>query len=409
MEQFQYIAQTKQGAIERGLIDSASPAAARESLTQRGFRVLNVQASQARQASRSPWQTTWTWPTMSMRGAIRASELELTLRQLAVMLESGMAVLDALTEIAQHSSLPRQRRLCSQLAKAIESGDPLSEAFRRCDGVPTLVIRLTTVGEETGHLAVTLQRSADFLQRRRETLGNLLAAVSYPFIVAMAAIAVAVYLVGWAIPKLGVFLDAMGRKMPPMTQSLLNLSAAFQTYGVGILITSVAAAVGLGCFLAWAPGRMMFDRWVLRVPLFGVIIRMAETQQLASALALMLRNGVFLPEALEVSATLHRNRYLAARVRDARKQLDAGRELATTLGGFGFAEMLTSMVAIGERSGNLTQVLEHVAEFYAGQVTRRLQQASRLVEPVMIVVVGGIVGYVYAAFLMALMSAGGKF
>ncbi|MEM9588165.1 MAG: type II secretion system F family protein, partial [Planctomycetota bacterium] len=148
---------------------------------------------------------------------------------------------------------------------------------------------------------------------------------------------------------------------------------------------------------------------MLRVPLIGSLLRMSATHQLSSALALMLRSGVLLPDALAATTTLLRNRSLHDQITTARVHVAGGQDLAGSLAGSGFARMLPSMAAVGEKTGDLPKALDHVARFYAARVEARIKQFARIVEPAIIVVVGGLVGYVYIAFFMALMSAGATF
>lgn len=403
MPRFTYIAKDQQDSIERGEIRGDSPAAARQVLQQRGLRLVGLEPVQEK--------LTWAQQVEGLLGSrprsIRSRDLELVQQQLAVMLESGLELAPSLRELGRHAACRSVQRLCKELAQEVELGSSFTKAIADSKAFPFLVAQLIGVGEESGELPATLHRSAEFMEKRRETASGLVAALAYPTVVAAAAFSVAGYLVGWAIPKLSTFLLTMGRSLPPMTQSLIDISNSVRAYGLQSTVAMVAFAVALGLLYLWPTARYRIDQATLRIPGIGRLIRMAETQLLASSLALMLRSGMLLQDALKTSSRLHRNQYLAKSVARSNERLSSGHALATSLDGF--EPMLTSMVAVGERTGELPRALEHVAKLYQSQLDTRLKQLSRLVEPAIIIFVGGIVGYVYIAFFMALMSAGGNF
>lgn len=405
MPEYRYVAQTSSGKIQRGRIGGSNRSDVREKLNSIGCQLVGIEDAN----NNTFTSTILVWMRQQRFRPRWSSHLELMLRQLAVMLESGLELSPSLRELSQHCPRRRQQQICSELADAVEQGNAFATAVADTRSFPLVVAQLARIGEESGELPIMLQRAADFMENRREALSNLLSALAYPLLVAIAACAVAVYLVGWAIPKLAVFLHAMGRKLPAMTQSLIDVSHLVQTYGVQVFVLLLAASMASLLIYVWQPGRYRIDENLLRIPLIGSLIGMAETQQLASSLALMLRSGVFLPEALETASKLHRNQFLARKVAGSRDRLANGGDLANSLGGHGFGPLLPSMVAVGERSGELAKALDHVAKFYAALVESRLKRLSRTVEPAIIVVVGGMVGYVYVAFFMALMSAGGNF
>lgn len=406
MPEYQYLAQTDSGAIERGRIFGPTPSDVREMLTRRERRLVSIQELKS---PSSTGEGVFASLCNCRSQKIRSADVELVLQQLAVMLGSGLELTPSLRELSLWSPRPSMQKRCARLADAVEQGSSFEMALAEAPAFPAVVVQLVRVGEETGELPAMLQRAANFLEKRRAARGNLLAALSYPLFVALAACSVAAYLVGWAIPKLATFLHTMGRKLPAMTQSLLDASNVIQRYGPACAVLLAAGVVALVLVYAWKPGRYRIDKALLRLPLVGPLMQMAETQQLASALALMLRSGVLLQEALDTAAVLHRNRFLASRVSGFREQLAAGKDFSRLLSGHGFSPMLASMVAVGERTGELPKALEHIATFYAVELDNRLKKMAKLIEPAIIVVVGSLVGYVYIAFFMALLSAGGKF
>ncbi len=385
-------------------MEGQTPDAVRESLQLQGLRLIGIE--EIAESSQLGAYAKRLWDNRKFR-PVRSRELELLQQQLAVMLESGLELAPSLHELSMHSPQGNVRKLCQELSSAVENGSAFAAAIAASKAFPSFVSQLVRVGEESGKLAITLRRAADFMAKRREGLSGLISSLAYPSFIAVAAFAVAGYLVGWAIPKLSTFLFAMGRKLPPMTQSLIDISDFAREYGASFGIAIVGAFIALVCVYVMPAGRIRLDKLLLQLPIVGQLMRMAETQLLASSLSLMLQSGVRLQDALRTANSLHRNRFLAEKVTEATTRLSNGEPLAVAL--VGFEPLLTSMVAIGEKTGELPRALEHVAQLFANQIEARLKQLTRLIEPAIIMTAGGVVGYVYVAFFMALMSAGGNF
>jgi len=406
MMNFSYLIQTPGGTLERGQVTGSGLSEVRQRLARDGRKLVHLQPVATKA---TPVSLRWSHLFGQANRSLRAADAELTLQQLAVMIESGLELTASLQELCRHSPNRRQRKVCEELFKSVDRGLSFEEALRQSQAFPPVVSQLVRIGEATGELAVMLQRAAGFIQRRRQAKQALLSALAYPSLVAVASLGVAVYLIGWAIPKLSTFLDAMGRDLPAMTQSLLDLSAFAQQYGPALLGTALACSVGGVACYRYSPFRRRIDRMVLQIPIVGRLIQTTETEQLARSLTLMLQSGVFLPEALRATETLHSNRHLSSQLQLAREKLTRGNDLAGCMAGRGYAPLLASMVAVGERTGDLPRVLQHVADYYAEQLETQLKQFSRMIEPAIIVVAGGVVAYVYIAFFMALLSAGGNF
>ena len=253
-----------------------------------------------------------------------------------------------------------------------------------------------------------MERGADTLERRRLLRNSLITALSYPMLVLLASFGVTAFMVVGVIPKLKTFLEGMGRQLPGMTQLLVDVSDWVRNHAVhivgGALILTVASIV-----LYCSPfGRLAVDRHALRIPVIGNLLRLAGTASFSRALGILVRSGITLLEGLRTVEDLLNNRYLAGRVVAARQAVMQGGTLADPLAAdHAFTPMLARMVAVGESAGTIDEVLDEVAKFHEAQLQSAIRRLSALIEPCIIVVVGGIVGFVYIAFFMALFSAGG--
>jgi type IV pilus assembly protein PilC len=337
-----------------------------------------------------------------------AVDVELSLRQMAVMLRSGLTLLNALNTVAEQARRPAMQRIWSDVAGRIQEGSGLGEAMSQHARFSPMVVQLVRVGEQTGQLEPVLVRAADSLEHHRRLRTTVLTALAYPAIVLTAAIGVTAFMAFSVIPKLERFLTTIGRRLPAMTQLLLEISRGVQTYAPYALLGLIVAMVlGIAAY-RWPPGRMGIDRMLLRVPLAGKLFCLAGTVAFANGLGSLLRSGITLLEGLRTAERLQRNHYLAQQVAAARDAIMHGGDLATPLAApHGFMPMLSRMVAVGESAGTLDEVLDEVAGFYETQLQSTIRQLSVIVEPAIIVVVGGIVGFVYISFFMALFAAGG--
>jgi type IV pilus assembly protein PilC len=273
---------------------------------------------------------------------------------------------------------------------------------------PKIAVQLVRVGEATGNLDVVLERAANQMRTRRENISNVRTAVAYPAFVAVAAILVAGYLVLFVIPELEKFLSSIGRKLPAITQSLLDLSASIRSNGITVAVLILFTIAAFVLTYRWPPGRDFVDRWVLRIPILGTVLRLSGTVTFASAFGVMIRSGVTMLEALRTVEALQGNKYLAVRVAAVREAVIEGGSLSEPLSTkHAFMPMLSRMVAVAESTGELDEVLDQVTRFHETQLQASIKRLGRLIEPLTVVVVGGIVGYVYVAFFMALFAAGG--
>jgi len=405
MPTFSYVARDATGRAQQGTLDAASHHGAADSLRGRGWRIVRIEA----QPEHGDWRqgaaryvNPLSWlPTRSV-------DIELSLYQIAVMLRSGLTLLSALKTVAENTSKARFRHVWEQVIDSIQEGASLAEGLSAHRCFPPLVVQLVRVGEQTGTLDAVVERAAATLERRRLVFTSLLTALSYPLIVLVAAIGVAIFMIVKVIPELQKFLQAMGRKLPPITQALLDVSTWIQTYGLQVSLALVVAAIAAWLFYATPGGRLMVDRLVMRVPIIGHVLRLAATAAFANSLGILLRSGITLLDGLRTVELLHRNRFLAVCVGQAREAVLRGGDLASGLAAkHAFSPLLPRMVAVGEAAGTLDEVLSELTRFHEAQLQVAIRRLSALIEPAIILVVGGIVGFVYIAFFVALFSAGG--
>ena len=332
-------------------------------------------------------------------------DLELGLRQLSSMLRAGLPLLPALRTAADQARTRRAARVWNALADRIESGLSLTESATALRALPPYVLALVRVGEQSGELDSALLRAADHIQRHRATRALLINALLYPIIVLLLTAGVTAFMVVKVIPEVEEFLRQGDAALPPVTQMLLDATHAIRLYAPTTFLVLLALVVLVILLRLRPAGRAATDRLLLRVPLIGPMIRLAATASLARGLSILLDSGISLLDALDAASHLLSNHHLRRRVLDARSAVLRGATLADALAAAPeFLPMLHKMTAVGETTGTLAPALAETATFHETLLLASVRRASALIEPILILVVGLIVGFVYTAFFMALFS-----
>ncbi|MEL6716645.1 MAG: type II secretion system F family protein, partial [Planctomycetota bacterium] len=281
MATFNYQVRTSSGQTSAGVLDATDAAQASATLRAGGNLLLRLERVSAARRSRT------VVPGLSRLPFVRprVASLEIALRQLAVMLGSGLTLLESLRSTSEQSSR-LMRATLDDLAERVQEGRTLTEALDRHPWTGRMVRQLVEVGEQTGSLDIVLVRAADALEKRRLLIGQAIAALLYPFIVFLAASGVTVFMLGFAVPRLTRYLATLGRPLPAMTQILVDASniliGSWLLIAGGILLMIVCFAV----VYSSPPGRLLIDGFLLRIPVIGYIMRTSSTAMFSRSFSL---------------------------------------------------------------------------------------------------------------------------
>ena len=400
MPEFTFTARDESGARQTGVIEAGSSSNVADQIRSRGWLVVSVEENVSEAGifqGGSSFQLPFT--------GVRKIDVELALRQLAVMLKGGLTLLSSLNVLAVNSPRRSSRKMWAEVIEDIQSGESFAEAIESQDGIPGFVSRLVNVGEQTGILDSVLIQAADMIKARRALVRDLMTALAYPAIVFVISILIATYLVLVIIPQLGEFLGKMGKELPWITQLLLDVADFIQVWGGPIFVTILVATIGFTAVYLTETGRILIDRIALRIPIIGPIFRLSGTTTFSQSLSILVSSGVTVIDSLRTVETMHYNQYFALCVREARESVMNGRTLASAIGERNaYLPLLTSMTAVAEQSGNLDEVMEDVAVFHGDLLKSKIQTLSAWLAPCVILVVGTIVGFVYIAFIVALFA-----
>ena len=387
------------GKSTTGLLEADNVKAARAQLRSQSLVPLDVQ-----QVVTAGTQATG---GLSMRRKVFTSaNLAVWTRQLAGLVGSGLPLERALTLLSEEAEDPRQRELIAHLRSEVNSGSPfaraLSSAPREFDDVYRAVV---AAGEHSGALGQVLERMADDLEERQALRGKLMGATLYPAIVSVIAVVIVIFLVTYVVPQVASVFVNSKRALPFLTSAMLALSAFLRQYGWLLALTLAGAGALLKFSLRNETFRIQFDAMLLNTPLFGRLARGYNAARFAGTLAMLAGAGVPILKALQAAAETLSNRAMRADALDALVQVREGAPLASALAGKKrFPGLLAMFARLGEQTGKLPQMLDRAAGQLGQEVQRRSMQMATILEPLLMVVMGGVVMVIVLAVLLPIIQ-----
>lgn len=396
MPAYRFQAAHPNGKFEKGILDADSARQARAMIRERGLAPLEVEALENQQATGS----------IVIGGRLRDSDLALCTRQLASLLSARLPLERALNAVVEQAESARVRERFAAVRSDVVGGQTLSQAMAKFPrDFPDTYRALIGAGEQSGDLAKVMAKLADYVESRTALVSKVKMAFTYPAIVTFVALAVIIALLTYVVPQVvGVF-NQTRQQLPMLTVILIEVSDFVRVYGWMLLAAIVAAIVAFRYSLRAPTARLAFDQRMLGMPLFGRLIRGVNTARFASTLGILTGSGVPLIRALEAGSRTLGNESLRANVQDALARVREGVPLARALGaGKQFPPMLIHMIASGEATGELPEMLDRAAQTMTQEVERRTLTMTTLLEPVLILIMGAIVLMIVLAVLLPIIE-----
>lgn len=404
MPMFAYQALSRTGDELSGKMQADSTSAVAQALRTEGLRVLKIKERRSGFLGQENFKD---W--LATQRSVSTDALIFFYRQMAFMLRAGLPLAECLELAGSQISSPRLNLALRKMHKDIQSGQPLSAALRKHDDVfSDIAINLVVAGESTGELDVIMERLAVHLEKKSQLRKQLINALIYPVIVILAAIGVATFMVVAIIPKFAKFIQGRGNRLPDSTQALIDGAAFLRENGVTII--AVAIAIIFIIFLTYKTfkGRRLIDRIMLSMPVMAKPIIYASMAQMNWALSILMRSGITIFDSLKITANLIPNKIYSDKLKLASDNVMAGRDLSSSLKHPQIPEVVTHMIAIGERTGSLDRIQQELGVYYQDLLEIVIKRLSAMIEPVMILVIGIMVGFVYFAFFQALFALAGR-
>ncbi len=408
MPVYQYRGYKADGASATGIVDAESPKVARLKLRKDG--VFPTEMTEQEGASRSIPARSGAGPIAGVgrSPALTVTDVALMTRQMATLLVAGLPLVDALGVLMDQMDKKAIKGLLADIRESIRGGASYSAVLERYPrDFSSIYVHMVRAGEASGALDQILFRLAEFLEKQLALKNKVTNAILYPAIMLVVGTLVLFFLVTFVVPKITAVFAHSKQALPWPTVVLMETSRFCSDYWMVLLGLLLGGIWTVRRVLRTEPGRVAADRLVLRIPLIGQVARMVSISRLASTLATMLSSGVQLLDALDVSKRVMNNRILEQAVEEARQNIREGETIAEPLKRSGeFPPLVTHMIAVGEKSGEMEEMLRRIGQIYDGEVDRVITRFTSLLEPVMIVVMGVIVLFIVVAILLPIFEMG---
>lgn len=396
MAVFAYRGLTADGRSVRGVVDAESARAARARLRRDGIFPTDVAEERPRggiAAGAGAWRR---------EPRVRPADLAAVSRQLGTLVGAGMPAVEALGAVSEQVERPPLPRVLSHVRDAVTQGSTLADALAAHPAVfPPLYVGMIRAGEAAGALELVLDRLATYTEGQARVRARVRSALAYPVLMTVVSLGIVGFLLGFVVPRVTRIFEEQKQALPLVTRILLGTSRAVADWWWLVALVLAAAGSFVLVRLRRPDGRLWLDRRLLAMPLVGPVATRVAVARFARTLSTLLANGIALLPALEVAGEVTGNAALTGAIDDARAAIREGQGIAAPLRSSGlFPPMLLHMIAVGERSGELEAMLDKAAEAYEQEIESTLSTATSVLEPLLIVLMGGIVLFIVLAILL---------
>ena len=342
---------------------------------------------------------------------VSAADLSLFTRQLASLFNAGLNMARCLDTLIENSENETLRKTLEQVRAAVAGGSSLWESMGEHPKVfNELYVSLVRAGEASGQLGNVLERLADSLESQEETKSKIKSALAYPTMLILAGLSAVTFILVFLVPKFAAIFKSINKPLPLATVILLNIQSFISHYGWLVLIVGIVLKVGLQQWEKTEAGGLAMDQFRMRIPLLGVLIHKDAVSRFCRTMATLVKGGVPILTSFEVAERAVGNQVLRRAIQQVQDSVREGENLAGPLRRTGvFPGLAINMIAVGEETGNLEEMLSRVADAYDAEVSNKMRQLTSMAEPAVIVFMGAIIGTIVIAMLVPILelSTGG--
>lgn len=382
MPAYVYVARdSSTGREVRSVVEAASEQAAIATLLNRNLLVLSIQERVGKKGR-------------TAGGKVALQDLVLFTRQLATMIDAGLAMVQSLQALAEQTQNKVMRDVIRDVCARVEAGDSFSEALQKHPKVfSRLYVSMVAAGEKGGLLAEILARLATYLENTARLRKKVKSAIMYPLVVTIVAILITIFLLVKVVPVFGEIYNSFDAKLPAPTQFMIDLSHFVKSYILLLLVGGVAAGYGWLYFIKTPVGRRFWDSYRIRMPIFGPLAHKICLARFSRTMASLVRSGVPILEVLQIVSQTVGNVVMETAIKAAAVDIERGEGISNALGKHPvFPVMIIRMMTAGEQTGKIDNMLERVANFLDEEVETALAGLTSLIEPILIVFLGVVIG-----------------
>lgn len=401
--EFGYEAKNEDDEKITGTVEADSKGAALLKLQQRGLYVFSIEEKE-----QSLFEKDINLD-LSFFQRVKDDDIIMFSRQLAIMLESQIGVIESLRILAEQIEKKTFREVVEDIADQVEEGKPFSKALESHDDVfSSFYVGAIESGEVSGNIPQSLRYLEDHMRQNAEFKKKLIGAAIYPIFIIFVFSAVVAFLLIYVIPDIVVMIEDLDAEMPAITQFVVSTSDFIVNWGVHLVIGIIALGFGFMRLLKTEEGKRVFDKTILEIPVLGGFLKKIYVTYFAESLSTLITSGLDIVKALEITERVVGNEIYKDLVKEAREDVKEGEELSTSLEKHSdyFPKLMTQMITVGERTGEMKNILDSVIKFYRDQIERGLDTFVSLAEPTLIVLLGGVVGGLVLSVLLPIYEVG---
>lgn len=394
MAMFKYQIRAMDGRIQSGMVEALTQDAAGEALLQRDYEILSLEPYKGIQAAAQS--------VTQFLNRITSKEMVAAVRMLSVMVSASVPLTDAMRNISHQSKNPNFKIILADIANEIEGGARLSEAMERYPKVfSQFFINMIRSGETTGQLSDVMNYLADQQEKDYDMMSKLKGALSYPAIIVMGMGIAGFVMMVYVVPKLTQVLTEANVPLPLSTKILIGTSAFMSQFWWLIIIAVVVFAVSFTYWIKTDYGRWVWDNFKLKIPIVGQLLREMYITRFCQSMSTLMRGGVTMVQALEIAASVMGNAVWKNMIIETIREVNDGNSLVTAMQREkNVPIMAIQMLAVGEETGRLEEVLQRVGEFYSRSVANMTANMMTLIEPIIMIILGLAVGTMVSAIMI---------
>jgi len=389
MANFKYEIFDATGKSSKGVIESSSIAEAAKALRAEGRYIASLTADTGSSV-------------LNMKigsPKLKTKELVIICRQLSSLLGAGITIIRALDMLYQQMTSKKAKAVIGAVYEGIQSGKTLSEAFNdQSKALPDIMISMITAGEESGRLDEVMIRLSTHFEKEAKLKNKVAAAMVYPVILAIVTVLITVGLMVGIVPQFAKTLKELGTPLPAITRVVMGMSDSMITFWYIYTLIVVTIVVFWRAYRRSEKGGLAWDKFKLKVPVVGKSVKATASARFTRTMSTLLRSGINVLEAMEITSRALGNRYLQFRLRESRNEIRKGSSISRAVRGIAeFPPMIYAMIAIGEESGTLDTILDRAADYFEEEADAATAKMTAAMEPIMIVIMAIVVVFVVAA------------
>lgn len=400
MPQFEYQVKTTGGKVLKGKLTAMDKPSAMEELRKRGLTVFSLQEH----------QNDWLSLEIYIGNPVKMMHFIIYCRQFATLIRAGVSIVDATSILAQQTESKPLRKALHDVHSSLLRGVSFSQSVQEHKKIfPSLFTSMIRAGEESGDIEGTLDRLAAFFEKQHKTREKVKSALTYPITVGLLAVAAVVYLLWAIVPQFVQMFESMDAELPGITQMVLSLSKSIQGRWYFWLLGLVLIIAAYQFYKRTEHGAYWIDYAKLKMPVFGKLLQKGSIAQFSRTFASLYASSVPVLQSLAIVEDVAGNKVVGGYIRKAADSLRQGNPLSEPLkNAWVFPPLVTQMIAIGEETGSLDQMLDKVADFYEMDVENTVDRLKSLLEPLLIAFLAGVVGLIVAAIMLPMFSMYGN-